>query len=128
RGADGLLRVVELLRERRWVSGLRRVGVGALRLREVRIGVRRRAAGAESKGNGELDRSHGHPCPFHLPSFFLRSAIWASSSLLFARLLASVAFIFASSAAALASESCCSAADGLPFLIRPCAVDRYFSA
>ena len=51
-----------------------------------------------------------------------------SSSLIFAWFVKSVAFIFASSAAALASESCCSAADGLPFLIRPYAVARYFSA
>src|SRR5262249_29593891 len=128
RGADGLLRVVELLRERLRIAGLGRVGVGVLRLRQIGVGERRGAArGGESQHNGELDRSHGR-ASFHFPSFALRSAICVSRSLTLARLVCSVAFTFASSAAALASESCWRAAAGSPPLMRFCALARYFSA
>src|SRR5262249_27259758 len=72
-------------------------------------------------------RSHGRD-PFHLPSLVLRSAICASSSLALATLLASVADILASSAAALARPSCRTAWSTSPPLMRFWALARYFSA
>ncbi len=89
------------------VPGLRRVGVGVLRLRQIGVGERAGAPrGGHGEGNDELGRSHGcHPS--HLPSFILRSAICCESVWIFATFEASVAVTLASSAAALARLSCC---------------------